>query len=151
MLISPYHFTDVTRLRALLHRTGAVISRSAAVAFIHPLQFVPNDIHFYVLPSGFPAVLKYIEDHGYMIDPYDQATLDYFRQNIIVLRLVHPISHKSINVTTSADNHVVVLWLRMDLEKTWPHSHQHAELSVKIYQSWIYSPSQSIPASSIRK
>jgi len=88
-------------------QTGAIISGSAALALLHPHQFVPNDINFYVLPPGFPAVLKYIEDYGYKIRPYDRALLNYFHQNIVVVRLVHPISHKSVNLMTGLDSHVV--------------------------------------------
>ena len=48
-----------------MRRTGAIISGSAALALLHPHQFVLKDIDFYVLPPGFPAVPKYIEDYGY--------------------------------------------------------------------------------------
>jgi hypothetical protein len=93
-------------------RTGAIISGSAALALIHPHQFLPNDIDFYVLPFGFAAVLEFIEDHGYKIEPYDRALCNYFHQNIVVIKLVHPISHKSINVMTGLDSHVVKLITR---------------------------------------
>jgi hypothetical protein len=59
------------------------------------------------LPPGFPAVLKYVESHGYDIEPYGDATSDYYHQNIIVVNLVHSVTHKAVNVMTSLDNHVV--------------------------------------------
>jgi len=92
-----------------MRRTGAVISGSVALAILHPHQFIPNDIDFYVLPPSFPAVLKYIEDCGYEIRPYDRALSNYFHQNIVVVRLVHPISRKCVNVMTGLDDHVVKL------------------------------------------
>jgi hypothetical protein len=95
-----------------MRRTGAVISGSAALAMIHLHQFTPNDIDFYVLPFDFADVLKYIENHGYEIVLYDPSILNYFHQNIVVIRLVHPISRKSVNITTSLDNHVVKLITR---------------------------------------
>ena len=108
-----------------MRRTGAVISGSAVLTLIHPQQFRPNDIDFYVLPPGFAAVLKYIEDHGYQIKPYDRSLCNYFHQNIVVIKLVHPISHKCINVTTGLDNHVVKLI-----------THFHSTL-VMNYLSWF--------------
>jgi len=84
-----------------------VISGSTALALVHPNQFLPNDIDFYVLPPGFSAILKYIEDHGYKIEPYDRSTANYFHQNIIIVKLIHPTSRRSVNVMTSIDDHVV--------------------------------------------
>lgn len=111
MLLSSFHF-DVPPIRELMRRTGAIISGSMALALVHPCQFMPNDLDFFVLPPSFPAVLKYVQDYGYEINPYDPATLNYFHQNIVVVRLVHPISHQSINITTGLVNHVVKLLTR---------------------------------------
>jgi len=95
-----------------MRRTGAVVSGSAALALIHPQQFLPNDIDFYVLPFAFAGVLRYVEDHGYKIKPFDRSLCNYYHQNIVVIKLVHPVSHKSVNVTTGLDNHVVKLITR---------------------------------------
>ena len=106
-LLSPFHFTSVMSLRELMVNTGTVISGSFALAILHPQQFDPNDIDFYVLPLGFGAVLKYVAQHGYIIDPYEHGTSKYVRQHIVVVRLIHPISQKSINVITGFKDHVV--------------------------------------------
>jgi len=90
-------------------RTSTIISGSAALTLIHPDQFLPNDIDFYVLPFGFAAILEFIQDHGYKIKPYNRALCNYFHQNIVVVKLIHPVSHKSINVITGLDSHVVKL------------------------------------------
>jgi len=107
-LISPFHFTSTDPLRELMRNTGMVISGSTALALTtQNNDFFPNDIDLYVLPPGFPAVLQYVEDHGYKIEPSSRATANYYHQNIIIVKLTHPVSHKTVNVMSNLDSHVV--------------------------------------------
>jgi hypothetical protein len=92
--------------------TGGVISGSFALAILHPQQFDPNDIDFYVLPLGLGDVIKYVQQHGYIIVPYEHGTTNYVDQRVLVLRLVHPISQKAINIITGFENHVVKIITR---------------------------------------
>jgi hypothetical protein len=99
-------------LRELMVRTGAVISGSLPLAALSPQRFDCNDIDFYVLPFGFAAVLQFVERHGYLIVPYDHASQDYINKRLVVVRLLHSVSGKSINIITGCEDHVVKIITR---------------------------------------
>jgi hypothetical protein len=85
----------------MMRETGAVISGSAALALLHPLSFEPNDLDFYVSSPGYSYVLRFIEDFGYKIVPNPLPVGEYDSGRLVVTKLVHPVSQRSINVITS--------------------------------------------------
>jgi hypothetical protein len=92
-----------------MQHTGAVISGSAVLTILPDYQFIPNDLDFFVLPVGFGSVLKYIEDNGYDIVPYDVDVWHYFDQQLVVVNMIHRTSGANVNVVTGVKTHVVGL------------------------------------------
>jgi len=108
--IFPFHFTSTSLLRAKMRETRAILSGSAVLAMLHPDLFQPNDLDFYIPPHGFPSFLLFVEDHGYRIDGNlsSDGHYDQQRLRLVVTKLVHQVSHKTINViTTTYHWHVI--------------------------------------------
>ena len=90
-----------------MQQTGAVISGSAALLLLHDVEFTPCDLDFYVAARGFASVLSFVQKFGYEIDSPDIASGQYDSLQLIVIKLVHRVSKKSINVVTNLKGHVV--------------------------------------------
>jgi len=105
----PFHLTSGPSIRRMMVDTGAVLSGSAALALLHPDDFVPNDLDFYVVAHGFAGVLVFIQNHGYKIR--ENLFSDGYGGNpsLIIVKLVHPSSQKTINVMTGLQDHVVCM------------------------------------------
>jgi hypothetical protein len=89
----------------MMRETGAVISGSAALALLHPLAFEPNNLDFYVSAPGYAYVLRFVEDFGYKIIPNDSPAVLYDPNRLVVVKLVHPITRRSINVVTGTSQY----------------------------------------------
>jgi len=81
-----------------MQQTGTVISGSMALLLLHDVEFTPCDLDFYVPARGFPSVLSFVQKFGYEIDSPDTTSGQYDCLQLIVIKLVHLVSKKSINV-----------------------------------------------------
>lgn len=67
VLLQHFQLGTLQDLRDMLNDSGAVISGSAALAVFHPGRFMPNDIDFYVLESGYRRLSSYLHERGYRV------------------------------------------------------------------------------------
>jgi hypothetical protein len=89
-----------------MKESGVIISGSFALSIIHPGQFTPNDIDFYVTSFGFATVLLFVQSVGYTIIPSKDSGRKY-GTNLIVVELKHSLSQKCINIITGLEGHAV--------------------------------------------
>ena len=106
-LIFPFHFTSVFSMRLMMVHTGAVLSGSAALALLHGNKFEPNDLDFYVTAFGFSGILEFVLNHGYKIEPNVFSNQYSANPHLIVVKLAHPVSQKTINIMTCLESHVI--------------------------------------------
>jgi len=85
--------------------TGAVISGSAALAFIHPGSVSPRNLDFYVLPSGYAPLLAFTQRSGYVVN--SERALAQERDTVLALNLVYPDSEREINIVVALEGHIV--------------------------------------------
>ena len=108
VLLNRFQLGDLKDLQDILKQSDAVISGSAALLLLHPGRFLPNDIDFYVMLSGYHLLMTYLQHCGYQVDHYDTSSYptSYRRiRSIQVLR--NNDSSRSVNVIVCEGPHVL--------------------------------------------
>jgi len=61
VILARFRLGNLGNLQNVLKQSGAIISGSTALLLLHPGQFDPNDIDFYVLQSSYRVLLTYLQ------------------------------------------------------------------------------------------
>ena len=108
VLLTRFQLGNPKVLRAVLRQSNAVISGSTALLLLHPGRFLPNDVDFYVMQSGYHILMAYLQDCGYEIDLYHDS---YYPTSLRQIRAIQVFrsnsSSQHINVIICEGPHVL--------------------------------------------
>ena len=108
VLLNCFQLGDFKDLQDILKQSDAVISGLAALLLLHPSHFLPNDIDFYVMLSGYHLLMTYLQHCGYQVNHYDTSSYptSYCRIHSIQVLCNSDSSH-SVNVIVCEGPHIL--------------------------------------------